>query len=464
MDLQKSISKCQEDVALSFTKHLLSKEEYQEQNIVFSPLSLHVALSVIAAGAQGRTLDELLSFLRSDSVDHLNTFFSKVVSAVFSDDDDVAPSHHPSFVNGMWADKSLSFLHSYKQLVATHYKATLASVDFMTKADQACHEVNSWVEKKTNGLIKELLHPSAINKLTRLIFANALHFKGEWERKFDASRTYKYHFHLLNGKSVQVPFMRDHEDQYITAFDGFKILRLPYKQGTDKKRQFSMYILLPDAKDGLSTLIEKMASESGFLDDKLPQQKVQVCSFLIPRFDISFEFEASDVLKELGVVLAFSRGEADFTKMVKGNSPLDELYVEGIIQKAFIKVNEKGTEAAAVTTLRLCGGGGPPPGIKFVADHPFLFLIREDFTGTTLFIGQVHHPLDGGHDSFHCALYNRPANLLKDLGIEYLVRPSGNTVEEKESRDFGRKRIEKRKMMVMTTVLISLRFHRRGSG
>nr|AFK40984.1 unknown [Lotus japonicus] len=400
MELQKSISKSQEDVALSFANRLFSTEAYHNENIVFSPLSLHVALAIMAAGAHGSTLDELLSFLRFDSVGHLNTIFSQVVSAVFSDNDDAAPppTHRLSFANGMWVDKSLSLTHSFKQLVATHYKATLDSVDFWNKADQVCDEVNLWVEKGTNGLIKELLSPGAVDKTTRLIFANALHFKGEWEHKFLARYSYSYRFHLLDGTSVVVPLMTNDEEQLIRVFDGFKILGLPYKQGTDEKRLFSMYILLPHAKDGLSDLIRKMASEPGFLEGKLPQQKVKLNFFLIPRFDISFAFEASDVLKEFGVVSPFSQRDADFTKMVKVNSPLDALSVESIFQKVFIKVNEQGTEAAAATTLGLRGGGGPPPpGLEFIADHPFLFLIREDFSGTILFVGQVLNPLGGAN-------------------------------------------------------------------
>ena len=127
MDLRKSVQR-QTDVALNITKHLFSKDEYHDKNLIFSPFSLHAALSVMAAGAHGRTLDELLSFLRFDSIDHLITFFSRLISALFYDVD--APSHHLSFVNGMWVDNSLSISHSFKQLVATQYKATLASADF----------------------------------------------------------------------------------------------------------------------------------------------------------------------------------------------------------------------------------------------------------------------------------------------------------------------------------------------
>ncbi|XP_057422364.1 serpin-ZX-like [Lotus japonicus] len=385
MDLRKPKSmRCQTDVALSITRHLFSKQDNQDKNIIFSPFSIHAALSVMAAGSDGRTLNELLSYLRADSIDHLSTFFSQVFSSGAA-----APSRCLSFANGMWADKSLSLSYSFKQPLATHYKATLGSVDFQNKADQVRGEVNSWVKKETNGLIKELLPRGALDKTTRLIFANALHFKGEWEHQFDAGCTFDYNFHLLNGTSVKVPFMTNKKDQSIRAFDGFKVLRLSYEQGTDKNLQFSMYIILPDAKDGLSALIEKMGSESGFLEGKFPEEKVQVGGFRIPKFNFSFAFEASNVLKELGVVSPFSQLDADFTKMV--DNPVDGLYVESMFHKASIEVNEKGTEAGAASSL-----WGPTKcikrGIEFIADHPFLFLIREDLTGTILFVGQVLHP------------------------------------------------------------------------
>lgn len=386
MDLRESISN-HTDVALSITKHLFSKEA-SDKNLVFSPLSLHVVLSIIAAGSKGPTLDQLLTFLRSKSTDHINSFASQLVTVVLSDG---APAGGPrlSFADGVWVEQTLSLLPSFKQLVSTDYKATLASVDFQNKAVEVANEVNSWAEKETNGLVKELLPPGSVDSTTRLIFANALYFKGAWKDKFDASTTKDYDFHLLNGNSVKVPFMTSKKKQYIGAFDGFKVLGLPYNQGEDK-RQFTMYFFLPDAKDGLSALTEKLASESGYLEDKLPNQKVQVGDFRIPRFKISFGLEASNVLKELGVVLPFTGG--GLTELV--DSPVGQnLCVSDIFHKSFIEVNEEGTEAAAATAATiLLRSAFSSTTIDFVADHPFLFLIREDLTGTVLFIGQVLNP------------------------------------------------------------------------
>ena len=140
--------------------------------------------------------------------------------------------------------------------------------------------VNSWAEKETNGLIKEMLPPDSVDSTTKLIFANTLYFKGAWSEQFDASKTKDNDFHLLNGSSVKVPFMTSKKKQVVGAYDGVKVLALPYKQGEDR-RHFSMYLFLPDAKDGLPALVEKMGSESGFLERHLPRQKVEVGDFMM---------------------------------------------------------------------------------------------------------------------------------------------------------------------------------------
>ncbi|XP_058781216.1 serpin-ZX-like [Vicia villosa] len=374
-------------VSMTMANHLFSKQEYKETNIVFSPLSIHAVLSMIAAGSKGSTKHQLLEFLQSESRKQLKSLSSQLVNSVLSD---ASPAGGPrvSFVNGVWVQQSLSFRRSFKKVAATCFKANIASVDF-SKDAEVTNELNLWAEKETNGLIKELLPTGSVNSSTRLVFANALYFKGAWSDKFDASLTKDDDFHLLNDSTVKVPFMRSYKKQFIQAYDSFKILRLPYAQGEDK-REFSMYIFLPDAKDGLSALVEKLASESELLDDKLRDLKygvvVKVGYFRIPRFKISFELEAGKILKELGLVLPFCPG--GFNKMVDS---CENLSVTNIFHKSFIEVNEEGTEAAAATFARMAMGISPP--INFVANHPFLYLIREDLTGTVIFVGQVLNPL-----------------------------------------------------------------------
>ncbi|RHN70210.1 putative Serpin family protein [Medicago truncatula] len=177
-----------------------------------------------------------------------------------------------------------------------------------------------------------------------------MYFKGIWNEKFDTSVTKDSDCYLLNGSSVKVPFMTSYKKRYIGDFDGYKVLYLPYNQGKDEC-QFSMYIFLPDAKDGLSTLVEKLASEFELPEHNLPLiKKVAVGEFKIPRFNISFGIETTNTMKELGVILPFSAG--GFTKIVDSSFEGENLYVSNIFHKSFIEVNEEGTEVAAFTTYK----------------------------------------------------------------------------------------------------------------
>ncbi|XP_042476279.1 serpin-ZXA-like [Macadamia integrifolia] len=293
---------------------------------------------------------------------------------------------HSDMVDGSPKSTNVNCPSCYSEIIVTDVYCDFDG----DKAVEVANEVNSWADKETNGLIKEVLPPGSVDCSTRLIFANALYFKGAWNENFDASKTNDYDFYLVDGSSVHVPFMTSKKKQYVRAHDGFKVLRLPYKQGEDK-RCFSMYFFLPDAKDRLPGLVEKLTSELGFLDRYLPSEAVKVGSFRIPRFKISFGFESSEVLKGLGLVLPFAGG---LTEMV--DSPLGQnLAVSSIFQKSFIEVNEEGTEAAAASAgvITLNSIRLPTNLIDFVADHPFIYLIREEMTGVVLFIGHVLNPL-----------------------------------------------------------------------
>ncbi|KAL3617782.1 hypothetical protein CASFOL_038103 [Castilleja foliolosa] len=366
MGLPKSVGKSivnQTDVSLSLAKHVISKDD---GNVAFSPLSIQVVLAMIAAGPDGSTGDQLLRYLNSKSVQDLRSQASQLVTQLFADG---APLGGPrlSFANGVWVDLSLNL----EMLILS-----------LRLADDARQEVNIWAEKKTSGLIKDLLPPDSVKSSTRVILANAVYFKGAWSEKFNPSLTKDRHFFLLNGSSVHVPFMTSRKDQYIRSFDDFKVLSLPYRQGGDKRR-FVMHIFLPNARDGLPALVEKVSSTSGFIEDHLPRRKVEVGRFRIPKFKINFGFEASEALTGHGLVLPFLCSEmVDSTETVEVNK---------IYHKTFIEVNEEGTEAAAASAaVDICDSMSEL--FDFVADHPFLFVVREDITGVVLFVGQVLNP------------------------------------------------------------------------
>ncbi|KAL9263886.1 Serpin-ZX-like protein [Drosera capensis] len=389
MDLRRSISS-QTTLALTMNHHLTATTIAASTNLVFSPISLHVVLGLVAAGASDKTLTELLSFLDSDSKDHLRNLTGEMVGVVLGDGEGVGGPKVAKAI-GVWVDRSVTLKAEFREGVVRGFGAAAREVDFQNKAVEATSEVNSWAEKETNGLIKEVLPVGSVDHTTRLILANAVYFKGAWDEKFDASKTKDYDFHILDGSTVKVPFMTSRKKQLVAAYDHFKVLNLPYKQGEDK-RFFSMYILLPDASDGLAALAEKVSSVPDFLDKHAPHEKVDLGHFRIPRFKISFGFEASSLLKGLGLGSIFDAG--GLTEMVESAEVGRNLGVSSIFQKSFVEVNEEGTEAAAATaavinlrSIRM------EKKIDFVADHPFLFVIREDKTGVVLFVGHVLNPL-----------------------------------------------------------------------
>ncbi|KAI4985968.1 hypothetical protein ZWY2020_018598 [Hordeum vulgare] len=249
-----------------------------------------------------------------------------------------------AFANGVFVDASLSLKPSFQELAVCNYKSEVQSVDFKTKAPEAATQVNTWVKNVTAGLIEEILPAGSIADTTRLVLGNALYYKGLWTNKFDESKTKYDDFHLLNGSTVQTPFMSSTNKQYLSYSDDLKVLKLPYQHGGDN-RQFSMYILLPEAHDGLSSLAQKLSTEPDFLENRIPTEEVEVGQFMLPKFKISFGFEANKLLKTLGLQLPFSL-EANLSEMV--NSPMG-LYISSVFHKTFVEVDEEGTKAGAAT-------------------------------------------------------------------------------------------------------------------
>ena len=251
--------------------------------------------------------------------------------------------------------------------------------------------MNSWAEAATKGLIKQLLQSGSLNSDTALVLANALYFKGAWNQKFDLAMTQNRDFHLLNGQTVVAPFMTTMRfiRHLYGSYDGYKVLQIPYQSGQDP-RKFSMYFFLPNERDGLLNLVQTLKFNPGFFNQKFQLWLEDIPEFWIPRFKFSFEFDASETMKQMGLKLPFETGE--LTEMVDSPNS-DKLFVSDVFHKSFIEVNEEGTEAAASTaaTVELCCLRMITP--SFVADHPFLFMIREETHGMVFFIGAVLNPL-----------------------------------------------------------------------
>ncbi|KAI7727944.1 hypothetical protein M8C21_015486, partial [Ambrosia artemisiifolia] len=361
----------QTHVSTILATHLLSNNH--DSNVVFSPLSIQTLLSLLATGCKGETLDQLLAFLKADTANDLTSLYSHLVSLILADGSPVG-GPKLSFANAVWVHETFSLKDSFQQVVDTVYKAACKQVDFH-KAEKVASEVNLWADKQTNGLIKYIISPEEIEKGITLILANAIYFKGTWTRKFNVSWTKERDFHLLNGCKVKVPFMTSSVNQFVHKYSDFKVLGLPYSRGQDNRR-FTMYFYLSDAKDGLPSLIKKVGSTPDFFERHIPQTKKKVGEFFIPKFRIEF-----------GTRIAFG---PSFTEVIDSQSPVGiGLYVPKIHQKSIVEVNEEGTEAVAVTGFGMMYGCGAPvtDWVDIVADHPFLFVIREDVSGVVLFMG-----------------------------------------------------------------------------
>jgi serpin B len=258
----------------------------------------------------------------------------------------------------------------------------LSELDFITATEEARKTINSWVEKKTNNKIKDLLKKGSVPKDTRLILTNAIYFKGIWKYQFKKKDTKKENFHLSEQKNARVYMMhmRKKTLKYMKG-DGFAALALPY-EGND----VSMVIFLPDRVDGLGVLEAKLTREN--LKNWLAKmRRKKIAEVAIPRFKMTKDFVLGKMLQEMGMPTAFRFPGADFS----GMTGRKDLFIGEVIHKAFVDVNEEGTEAAAATAVVMRTGAVARPTV-FIADHPFAFIIRDNKSGAILFMGRVANP------------------------------------------------------------------------
>ena len=277
----------------------------------------------------------------------------------------------------------LSLPCRFPALTRDSYGAELAQVDFVHEAEQARQAINTWVEEKTEGKIVDLIPRGVLDGQTRLVLTNAIYFKGDWSTPFPKAATRDDTFHAGGGKTVTVPLMFKNDDFGYRAGDGLKVLELPYGKG-----DLSAVAILPDAVDGLPALEAKLTAEDlGRWLGELRRRKVQV---FLPRFKLTSQFSLRDVLADLGMHQAFDRDAADLS----GISTQEKLHISAVVHKAFVDVNEEGTEAAAATGVIVATRAAmvrQEPAV-FRADHPFLFLIRDTRSGSILFVGRVDNP------------------------------------------------------------------------
>lgn len=348
-------------------------------NLFFSPYSISTALAMTYAGARGETEKEMAQVLHfALDQEQLHTSFSELQSKLnaIQNKGDI----ELSIANSLWAQEGYHFLDSFLELNKKYYGAGLRFVDFARQTELARKTINAWVEEKTNNKIKELIKQGMINNATTLVLCNAIYFKGKWLAQFDKAKTVDADFWVRPDKGVKVPMMSQKGEFKFKDFGNFKAIELPYAGG-----DLSMLIFLPKETDGLPKLEKELTSENvNRWIDSLMNSYEQEVDVMLPRFKTTCEFELADTLTKMGMPHAFI--DTDFS----GMTGKKDLSISKVIHKAYIDVNEEDTEAAAATAVVM--NKGISRLLMFKADHPFVFLIRENETGSILFIGRVVNP------------------------------------------------------------------------
>jgi serpin B len=350
-------------------------------NLFFSPYSIHSALSMTYAGARGMTAAEMARTLHLDGEAATAFANAAALSRSLPAGRRATPSCELQIANRLWGQQGLTVLPEFISLTRDNFDAEFGTADFAQHTDEARQTINTWVAKETREKIKDLLKPGALSPLTRLVLTNAIYFKGQWNKTFEKNATVQAPFHVSADQKVDIPLMFQRGSFSCLAADGIQVFELPY---ADKR--LAMTILLPEKVDGLAALEELLSTET--LNRWLSRLESQQAIVHFPRFRLTNDFSLGPVLRSLGMELALTPGQADLSGMAENQ----DLFISGVIHKAFVDVNEEGTEAAAATAVI---SNAPGPVVKtfvFRADHPFVFLIRDTRTGSILFLGRMVKP------------------------------------------------------------------------
>lgn len=359
----------------------------QSGNLVYSPYSISLAFAMAYAGARNETATQMADVLHYRlPTDQFHPAFNALdldldrrpTQAAGVDEQD---RFQLSIANSTWASKDWSFLPAYLDLLALNYGAGMHLVDFKSAPEAARKQVNDWVSEQTNKRILDILPKGSVEPRTVLVLANAIYFKAQWQSEFNSGFTGPGPFHLLDGSTVDVPMMQKHpEENYAYAEgDGWQAVSLPYKGGLA-----DMIILLPEL-GSFNTFEASLTAEK--YQQVVSALKSQTVILSVPKFKFDAELGLKDALVGMGMQDAFSENVADLS----GMDGTHLLYLSDAFHKAFIAVDEKGTEAAAATAV-LAVPASMPVGVDMQINRPFLFFIRDIPSGTVLFMGRVVDP------------------------------------------------------------------------
>jgi serpin B len=369
----------------TFALNLYQLLKNQDGNLFYSPYSISEALAMTYGGARSETelqMSSAIQFLLGQ--DKLHSAFNYLDLELVKRGQGSKGTDEKGFrlnvVNAIWGQKDFKFNEDYLDLLAQNYGAGLRIVDYIKSPEPSRQTINQWVSDQTENKIKDLLPQGSINELTRLVLTNAIYFNAAWASQFEKEATVDGKFTLLNGNQVSAPLMRQKKYFSYSEGDTYQAVQLPYDGN-----QLAMIILLPRV-DQFKTF------ESGLTGREISQiiqsLKGNEVDLTLPKFKIEAEFGLNNALSQLGMQDAFNPNKADFS----GMDGQKDLYITDVVHKAFVSVDEAGTEATAATGV-VVGTTSMPVDVKVMnIDHPFIFLIHDIQTGTILFIGRVINP------------------------------------------------------------------------
>lgn len=370
-----------------FALDLYQSLRSEEGNLIYSPYSISLALAMTYAGARGDTeaqMAQTLQFLpQQKSHPALNALDLELAKRSEPQSKDAIPLQL-RIANAVWAEQTFPFLQVYLDLIAQNYGAGIQLADFMNQHEAVRKEVNDWVSNETNDKIQDLIPEGVLDPSTKMVLVNAIYFKADWLAQFDPNDTHDAPFHLLDGSDVQVKMMSQNlfGIPYVQG-EGYQAVELPYAG-----EAAAMDIILPDEgkfSDFESTLDSQKLSE--ILSNMQPSGSLELG---LPKFNFTKDFDLKELLTSMGMPDAFDPDRADFSGMTGGK----DLYIDTVLHKAFVAVDEKGTEAAAATAVIMAPTSAMLSDVTLTIDRPFIFVIRDLPSGQILFIGRVLNPVE----------------------------------------------------------------------
>lgn len=367
----------------AFALDLYGRLAANDGNLFFSPHSVASALGMLYVGAGGETEREMAATLRLPFDQSTAPYAFHALQRAFDSELAGDPGYSLVVANRLWGQAGYNFRDEYLRVTDAFFGAGLRQLDF-AKADQAADAINQWVDEQTRGTIPHLVDASSLGPLTRLVLTNAIYFKGDWARPFNPDATEDQPFYLPDGSTETVPLMRSRDRFAYYRGAGFQALELPYEGET-----LGMLVLLPDEVEGLPALEQRLDTQ--LLGRVVDGMTFKTCRVWLPRLELETKYSLKGTLSAMGMP-AVMTSDADLS----GISSERGIHLSEVVHRAFVKVDEEGTEAAAATG-GIVSATSAEPGLPpiFRADHPFIFMIRHRDTGAILFAGRVANPAAG---------------------------------------------------------------------